>query len=205
MSFGLVLFSKFHSSKWVSAARPGFLLALVFLASGCSELQARRHARAGNDNYLDGNYEAAVREYEIAEQAYPGLHVVALNKGLACRQLMIPGANTPEQERAADCALASFTKMKELRPDDPRGEQLYVQTLFDADRFDMLTAMYEAQLKADPNNLGAINSLINVHSRADNWAEALRWSIKRADIEGRRGSIHGRGDALQPAVPKRGR
>jgi tetratricopeptide (TPR) repeat protein len=158
-------------------------LALVFLASGCSELQARRHARAGNDNYLDGNYEAAVREYEIAEQAYPGLHVVALNKGLACRQLMIPGANTPEQERAADCALASFTKMKELRPDDPRGEQLYVQTLFDADRFDMLTAMYEAQLKADPNNLGAINSLINVHSRADNWAEALRWSIKRADIE----------------------
>ena len=34
-----------------------------------------------------------------------------------------------------------------LRPEDKRGEQLYVQTLFDADRFDTLNEMYEAQLR----------------------------------------------------------
>jgi hypothetical protein len=43
--------------------------------------------------------------------------------------------------------------------------------------------MYEAQLKDNPNELSAINSLIAVHSRADHWNDALRWSIKRADIE----------------------
>ncbi len=84
-------------------------------------------------------------------------------------RLMVPGAKGPEQERAVNCALGAFTKMKELRPDDARGEQLYVQTLFDADRFDTLIAMYEGQLKSDPNNMSAINSLINVHSRADHW------------------------------------
>lgn len=158
-------------------------MALLLVASGCSELSARRHARAGNGHFVSGDFPAAVKEYELADQSYPGLHVVALNKGLACRQLMVPGARSPEQERAVDCALGAFQRMKEIRPEDPRGEQLYVQTLFDADRFDTLIAMYEGQLKSDPNSLAAINSLINVHSRADHWAEALKWSMKRADIE----------------------
>jgi tetratricopeptide (TPR) repeat protein len=164
--------------------RSGVTVALLLAITGCSELQARHHARAGNGHYISGDYAGAVREYEIAEQEYPsGLFVVQLNKGLACRQLMIPGAKGTDQDRAVDCALNAFTKMKELRPEDPRGEQLYVQTLFDADRFDTLIAMYEGQLKGDPNNMAAINSLINVHSRADHWSEALRWSMKRADIE----------------------
>jgi len=160
------------------------LATLVTTGVGCSELQARHHARTGNGHFLSGDYPAAVREYEIAEQKYPqGLHVVELNKGLACRQMMVPGSKSPEQQRAVDCALNAFTKMKELRPEDPRGGQLYVQTLFDADRFDTLIAMYEGDLKKDPNDMAAINSLINVHSRADHWSEALKWSMKRADLQ----------------------
>jgi tetratricopeptide (TPR) repeat protein len=159
------------------------LFALMAVTAGCSELQARRHAREGNDHFQSGDFAGAVREYEQADELHPGLYVVSFNRGLACRQLMIPGAKSAEQDRAVDCALAAFQKLKELRPEDPRGEQLYVQTLFDADRFDTLSAMYEAQLKKDPNDLAAINSLIAVHSRADHWADALRWSMKRADIQ----------------------
>jgi tetratricopeptide (TPR) repeat protein len=195
MSIGRVLFCKFFKSRPLPAVGPittrtnlsgraGVTVALLLVTTGCSELQARHHARAGNGHFLSGDYAGAVREYEIAEQTYPsGLFVVQLNKGLACQHLMVPGAKGPEQDRAVDCALNAFTKMKELRADDPRGEQLYVQTLFDADRFDTLIAMYEGQLKGDPNNMAAINSLINVHSRADHWGEALKWSMKRADIE----------------------
>jgi tetratricopeptide (TPR) repeat protein len=162
------------------------LATLVTTGVGCSELQARHHARTGNGHFQNGDYAAAVREYEIAEQKYPpGLHVIELNKGLACRQLMVPGSKTPEQERAVTCALEAFNRMKELRPDDPRGAQLYVQTLFDADRFDVLVKMYEADLQKNPNDMAAINSLINVHSRADHWAEALKWSMKRADLQPR--------------------
>jgi tetratricopeptide (TPR) repeat protein len=163
-------------------------VALLFVtvlatATGCSELKARHHAREGNGHYQSGDYAGAVREYEIAEQAYPaGLPVVELNKGLACRQLMVPGGKGPEQQHAVDCALGAFNKMKELRPEDPRGDQLYVQTLFDADRFDTLIAMYEIEVKKDPKDMAAINSLINVHSRADHWSEALKWSMKRADL-----------------------
>jgi tetratricopeptide (TPR) repeat protein len=156
---------------------------MLLFASGCSELQARRHARAGNGHYLGGDYAAAVHEYEIADQTYPGLAVVALNKGLACRQLMVPGAKSPEQDKAVDCALDAFKRLKELKPADPRGEQLYVQTLFDADRFDALNAMYEAQLQKKPDDLAAINGLISVNSRADNWAKSLHWAQRRADVD----------------------
>lgn len=185
MSFGSVLFRRFLPLRRVPAVRPSLLVAfaVVTAGSGCSELQARHHARTGNGHFQDGDYAAAVREYETAEKLYPGLYVVALNRGLACRQLMIPGARSPEQDRAVECALSAFQRLKELRPEDPRGEQLFVQTLFDADRFDTLIAMYEDQLKQKPNNLAAINSLIAVHSRADNWADALRWSMKRADLD----------------------
>jgi tetratricopeptide (TPR) repeat protein len=164
---------------------PIVTVALLFAAAGCSELQARHHARAGNGHFQSGDYAGAVQEYEIAEQAYPaGLPVIELNKGLACRQLMVPGAKGAEQDKAVDCALSAFKKMKELKPEDPRGDLLYVQTLFDADRFDTLVALYEAQLVREPDSLVAINSLINVHSRADHWSEALKWSMKRADLQG---------------------
>jgi tetratricopeptide (TPR) repeat protein len=171
------------SSLRALGARGLSLLALAFLATGCSELQARHYARGGNSRFLDGDYAGALREYELAEQKFPGIAVVQLNKGLACSRMMAPGSKSPEQQRAVDCALDSFTKFKELSPTDPRGDQLYIQTLFDGDRWDTLVAMYEKQLEKDPKNMAAINGLISVHSRADHWNDTLKWTIARADID----------------------
>jgi tetratricopeptide (TPR) repeat protein len=167
----------------MTGARMLGLLGLALFATGCSELQARHHARAGNSRFLEGDFAGAVREYEIAEGKYPNLSVVSLNKGLACRQMMAPGSKSAEQARAVDCAVGAFQKMKELRPEDPRGDQLYIQTLFDGDRYDKLIQIYEAQLKADPKDMAAINGLISVHVRADHWNDALRWTMARADID----------------------
>src|SRR3954453_23674274 len=101
MSNGRVLFCKFspnHSSPAVRpivsrsaiatarpiiAIRPFAAVALLLAGSGCSELQARHHAREGNDRFVAGDYAGAVAQYEVAEQKYPpGLHVIELNKGL---------------------------------------------------------------------------------------------------------------------------
>jgi tetratricopeptide (TPR) repeat protein len=171
------------SSRGIRRPHLALLIALGVAAAGCSELQARRHARSGNSHYRDGDYAAAVREYEESEHYYDGLQVVALNKGLACRQMMLPGSKTPENEKAVDCALGAFTRAKQLNPTDARGDQLYVQTLFDADRFDTLAKMYQAQLAQNPNDLAAINGLVTVYSRSNDWREALKWTARRADIE----------------------
>jgi hypothetical protein len=157
------------------------LLLLVLSLAGCSELRARSHARDGNELYKRGEYAAALDEYERSERLYDRLPVVALNKGLTCRQLIVPGSRSAESQRAAACALSAFKRLATLRPDDPRGEQLYVQTLFDADRYDELAAMYEAQLRKRPDDMLAINGLIQVYTRSDRPEQALRWTIARAD------------------------
>jgi pentatricopeptide repeat protein len=155
------------------------VLALTTLL-GCSELRARQRGREGNRYFQEGDYRAAVEAYSASERLYP-LAVVALNKGLACRQLLLPGAKTPENARATDCALQAFTRLKQLDPKDERADQLYQQTLFDADRFEQLVALFQKQLARTPDDPAAMNALVQVYSRWGRWDEALRWIEERAN------------------------
>jgi tetratricopeptide (TPR) repeat protein len=162
-----------------SAKIPLFAAFALLALAGCSELRARQRGREGNRYFQEGNYAAAVQAYSTSEQLYP-LAVVALNKGLACRQLLLPGAKTTENERATDCALRAFTRLKQLSPQDARADQLYQQTLFDADRFEELVVLFQKQLARSPDDPAAINALVQVYSRWGRWDEALRWTEERA-------------------------
>jgi len=156
------------------------LLSLVAVSAfGCSEFRARQQARQGNRHFREGNYAAAVAAYSSAEQLHP-MPVVSFNKGLACRQLMIPGAKSRQNEQAVDCALDSFRRLKEQSPSDPRADQLYQQTLFDADRFEALARLYAAQLQHNRTDLAALNGLIQVYSSSGRWDDALHWTVERA-------------------------
>jgi tetratricopeptide (TPR) repeat protein len=160
-------------------ARRFLLLCVSVSALGCSELRARQQAREGNRQFHDGNYAAAVDFYSAAEQLHP-MAVVSFNKGLACRQLMVPGAKSPENERATRCALDSFLRLKQQSPSDPRAEQLYQQTLFDAERFEALAQLYLGQLQKNPADPAALNGLIQVYSSSGRWDDTLHWTIERA-------------------------
>jgi tetratricopeptide (TPR) repeat protein len=150
--------------------------------SGCSELMARRHARTGNGHFVEGDYAAAVKEYEASQALYPSIPVVQLNLGLACKQLMLPGSRAAEQSKIVDCALKAFKRLGDLEPNNPRGEQLYIQTLFDGERYEDLIAIYQAQLAKNEKDIGALNALISVYSHSDNWNKSLEYSMKKADI-----------------------
>jgi len=168
-----------------ASARAARLLLIVSLASsalGCSEFRARQLARKGNEHFLEGDYAAAVSAYSAAEQFHP-LAVISFNKGLACRQLMLPGAKSPQNDRAVACALSSFQRLKQQDPRDPRADPLYQQTLFDADRFDDLARLYSAQLERNPTDPAALNGLIQVYSNAGRWDDTLHWTAERANRE----------------------
>ena len=158
------------------------LLASLALA-GCAEVRARKLAREGNQLYRDGDYAAAIQKYAESEALFPELATVALNKGIACRQQLTPGAKTPENERAVDCALKSFERLGKLNPEDSRAEPLYVQTLFDADRYAALEARYKAAIAANPKDLAALNGLIQVYSRWERWNDALAQLIRRSELQ----------------------
>jgi tetratricopeptide (TPR) repeat protein len=160
-------------------ARPVLLLCMSVSAFGCSEFRARQRAREGNRHFSEGNYAAAVAAYSAAEQLH-AMPVISFNKGLACRQLMMPGAKSRENEQAVACALSSFQRLKEQSPSDLRADQLFQQTLFDANRFDVLAELYKAQLQKNPTDPAALNGLIQVYSNAGRWDDALHWTVERA-------------------------
>jgi tetratricopeptide (TPR) repeat protein len=159
-------------------------LSLCFLfTSGCAELRGRRSVREGNAHYKELRYTQAVEAYERAERFLPNFPTLWLNKGIACRQLLTPGLKTPENDSAAKCAIDAFTKLRQLRPDDPRGEQLYLQTLFDADRFDDLSSFYSDRLRKNSADLEAVNGLIQVYSKSNRLDDTLQWYRRKADLQ----------------------
>jgi tetratricopeptide (TPR) repeat protein len=151
-------------------------------STGCAELRARHAARKGNDLFREGNYQAAIAAYEESQQIFPEFPISALNHGLACRQLMDVGAANEQSQKAADCALAQFKRLKEIAPQDERGGQLYEQTLFDANRYEVLEKMYLAEFEKNPKSMLAVNALIQVYDRWGKWDEGFKWQLKRAEL-----------------------
>jgi tetratricopeptide (TPR) repeat protein len=158
-------------------------VAALFSSTGCNQVRGRRKIQEGNKLFRDGQYKEAVARFTEAERFVPEFPVLWLNKGYTCRQMIIPGAKTSENAAVADCALAAFRKLQELRPQDPRGELLYFQTLFDADRFDELTKVYEARFQKNPRDVEAVTGLIQVYSKWNKMDEALEWYVKKAEIQ----------------------
>ncbi len=158
-------------------------LAVMLAASGCGEVRGRRKIQAGNKLYKDGQYKDAVAAFEEAERLVPNNPILWLNKGYTCRQMMIPGAKTPENIAAAKCALTSFKRLQELAPNHPQAEALYIQTLFDADEFEALVKMFEERFKQNPRDIDSITGLIQTYSKWNKVEEALEWYAKKAEIQ----------------------
>jgi tetratricopeptide (TPR) repeat protein len=158
------------------------ILAVTFVAVGCSEVRGRRKVQEGNRLYRDGHYKEAVVAFDQAEKFVPNLPQLWLNKGFTCRQMLIPGAQTPENAEAAKCAMAAFEHYQKIKPEDPRGEQLYVQTLFDSDQFEILAKMYEEKFKKNPRDIESLNGLIQVYSKWNKLDESLEWYSRKAEV-----------------------
>lgn len=155
----------------------------VVLLCSCGEVRGRRLLQKANRLYRDGQYAEAVATFEQAERFVPDMWLLWLNKGYTCRGMLIPGARTPENEALLKCALGAFKRLQELNPADHRGPALYVQTLFDADQFDVLAQMYEQRFQQHGKDLEALQGLIQVYSKWPNHLdEALQWHRKEIEL-----------------------
>jgi tetratricopeptide (TPR) repeat protein len=156
--------------------------ASLLVAAGCSEVRGRRLVQEGNRHYRDGHYKEAVDSFQQAEKFVPHLPQLWLNKGYTCRQILVPGSKDPPSQAAAKCAKEALSRYRQLAPQDPRGEQLYVQTLFDNDEFEELAKMYEDKFKKNPRDLEAIGGLIQVYTKWNKLDETLEWYDRKAEI-----------------------
>ena len=151
-------------------------------ALGCSEVRGRKRIQEANELYKRGRYQEAVAVFESAEALVPNLPTLWLNKGYTCRQLIAPGGRDAESRRAADCALAAFKRLHELAPNDPRAEQLTVQTWFDTDDFATLERNFLERAARAPNDYDVVHSLQEIYYKWGKWPPALEWSTRAAAL-----------------------
>jgi tetratricopeptide (TPR) repeat protein len=157
-------------------------VAVVSLSSSCTEVRGRKQIQEANELYKRGKYAEAVAAYEVAETLVPNLPTLWLNKGYTCRQLIVPGGNDAESRRAAACALQAFKHLAALAPQDPRADQLTLQTWFDIDDFSALEATFLARNRRAPGDVDVVRGLQEVYYKWGKWRESLEWSKRSAAL-----------------------
>lgn len=169
-------------STTCASAATALVLAAALLSGGCTEVRGRKRIQEGTELYKRGKYADAVTAFEAAEALVPHLPTLWLNKGYTCRQLIVPGAKDPESRRGVACALAAFKRLAALRPDDPRADQLTVQTLFDADALATLETMFLERNRRAPDDVDVVRGLQQVYYKWGKWPQALQWSKRAAAL-----------------------
>jgi tetratricopeptide (TPR) repeat protein len=164
--------------------RPELPLALLLVATlgGCAELRGRKKIQEGNAAYKDGDFALAVKRFKEAEAFVPDMPLLWLNRGYACREMIVPGANATVNRPAALCALDSFKHLRELAPDDPRGDRLYVQTLLDVGEYKTIERTFMLRHEGNPADLDVVLVLEQVFLKMGRWREALEFYRKAAAL-----------------------
>lgn len=158
------------------------LLLAVAGGGGCAQLRGRKKIQEGNAAYKDGDFAQAVRRFNEAAAYVPEMPLLWLNRGYACRELIVPGARADVNRQAALCALDSFKKLRELDPSDPRGDRLYVQTLLDVGEYKTIERTFGLRHERDPNDLDVVLVLEQVYQKTGRWREALTFYRKAAAL-----------------------
>jgi len=161
------------------------LLVLAVLggcAGSCAELRGRKKIQEGNAAYKRGDFAEAVARFTEAQQFVPQMPLLWLNQGYACRELIVPGAPSGVNGRAARCALEAFKRLRELSPDDPRGDRLYVQTLFDLGEYKTIDRIFSLRHEKNPTDLDVVLALEQVKFKLGRWRDALTFYKKAAAL-----------------------
>jgi len=153
----------------------------VVLAGACERVEARNLAREGNELYRAGRIAEALGRFEAAARLDPDFPTLQLHIGYAAMSLAA-SSDRAGSARHASRATAAFARYMELAPEDERGPRYYLQVLLDSNRFAEALRFLEDQQRKSPNDVMIVSSLGAVSSRAGNFAAALRWYERRAEL-----------------------
>jgi tetratricopeptide (TPR) repeat protein len=163
-------------------SRLPYVLLTVAALGGCTELRGRKKIQEGTAAYRRGDFAGAVTRFEEATALVPGMPLLWLNLGYACRELIIPGGSPAVNGEAGRCALSAFKQLRALAPDDARGDHLYVQTLFDLGEYKTIERTFNLRHEKNPADLEVVLTLERVYVKTGRWREALTFYRKAAAL-----------------------
>jgi tetratricopeptide (TPR) repeat protein len=128
---------------------------LLFGAAGCNKLRARDRLNKGVQAYKNAKYEDAIEKFKDAVALDPGLINAKLYLATAYANQYIPGADTPDNNRNAEQAIAVFQQVLDSHP----GREAEINSLkgiaslyFQMKRLDKAKEFYSKVSQMDPND-----------------------------------------------------
>jgi|GraSoiStandDraft_12_1057312.scaffolds.fasta_scaffold55373_3 tetratricopeptide (TPR) repeat protein len=95
-----------------------FLAILALALTSCAKLQARDNLNKGVRAFTDAHYENAVNYFKQAMQLDPDLTVAEVYLGTAYSQMFIPNAQSEENQKNAEMAIATFQNVLKKDPNN---------------------------------------------------------------------------------------
>jgi tetratricopeptide (TPR) repeat protein len=130
------------------------LLALLS-AVGCEKLRARDQINKGVQAYKNAKYEEAIEHFKNAVQLDPSLMNAKLYLATAYMQQYIPGADSPENNKYAEEAIAEFKSVLDSNP--PKEQKILAlkgiaSLYFNMKKMDDAKKYHQMVADLDPND-----------------------------------------------------
>jgi tetratricopeptide (TPR) repeat protein len=132
------------------------VMAMLLATSGCNKLRARDQLNKGVQAYKNSHFEQAVSFFRKAIDLDPELSVAKLYLATACVAQYVPGADTPENNRYADCAIEQYQKVLESEKDNKNtvvlGTKGLASIYYSMTKFDEAKKWHQKAIELDPSD-----------------------------------------------------
>ena len=128
------------------------LAAALVLLSGCTKLKARDQLNKGVQSYKNAKYEDAIAHFQKAVALDPKLLNARLYLATAYAQQYIPGADTPENNRAGEQAIDEYKRVLQMDPKNINSVKGIASLYFNMKKFDQAKEYHEKAKQLDPND-----------------------------------------------------
>jgi tetratricopeptide (TPR) repeat protein len=168
-------------------------IALVASATGCKRLEARDQLNKGVQAYKQAKYEEAINHFQRAVNLDPTYPMTRLYLATAYAQQVVPGLDTPENNKNAGMAIAGFQQVLKEHPDDVTSLKQIAALKYDLNKYQEAKDWQMKVLQADPKDAEAAYTIGVI-----NWNLAYRNAVKA--LQGAGMQDDGQGN---PKMPKK--
>jgi tetratricopeptide (TPR) repeat protein len=124
----------------------------VLSTLGCDKLRARDQLNKGVAAYKGAKYEEAIDKFQNAVALDPSLLNARLYLATAYAQQYIPGADTPDNNKMADQAIAQYKEVLARDPKNINSIKGIAYIYLNMKKFEDAKDYYRKALEADPND-----------------------------------------------------
>ena len=152
---------------------------IVASATGCKRLEARDQLNKGVQAYKQAKYEEAIDHFQRAVNLDPTYPMTRLYLATAYANEVVPGLDTPDNQKTAQMAINGFLQVLKEHPDDITSLKQIAALNYDLKKFEEAKQWQLKVLQADPKDAEAAYTIGVI-----DWTQAYQNAVHALQDDG---------------------